>query len=424
MQKIFLTFILGALAYWPILAQTTNLQTCYKAARDHHPIQKVPNLLIQLESLQAEQVAQDKKPGLQWISKATLQTENVNFEFPIPNIEGVDLPLYNIQSYLEGTYLILDGGLSEARQQLLKDQIALQHQEVEQQLFPLYKTINQYYFAILLLQEQAEQVDLVKDNLKLQLEKLEGAFRQGVILEIEVKKLQLEILKLEQSNAEIIYQQEGAKNALAILTGLAKENFDQLEIPDPSFLPIETYENRPEFQVFQYQKQQLTGQTLMLEAQAKPKLSAFLRAGVGYPNPLNFFDVGFSPYAIGGLQFQWPLLNYNRTDRQQQIAQVQMELIDQQQAAFSQQLDLQTDQFLNQQTMLLELIQQDKVLLELQESITPQVQAQFHNGTITVNDYILQVNAELLMELQLKAHEIQLIKTQVDYTTESGNIIE
>ncbi|MCB0642376.1 MAG: TolC family protein [Phaeodactylibacter sp.] len=420
MNKIF-ALLLPALLSGPLLSgQSASLKACHEAARAHHPVEQMPDLLYQLQALQTEQINSDRKPTVQWITKGTLQSENISLALPIPNFEAVDLPLYNLQSYLEGNYLILDGGLTDARKQLLNDQIAVQQQEVEQQLFPLYQAVNQYYFTVLRLQEQSEQVAVVRDNLNLQLEKMEGAYEQGVLLESDLKKVQLELLKLEQSIAQIAYQKEGALNGLALLTGLSVDTMQELAIPVPPTTATAPSNARPEYRLFELQKQQAFGKIQLTEAQSKPKLSVFLRAGVGYPNPLNFFDVSLSPYAIGGVQFQWPILNWGSLDRQRQIAQVQSNMVDIQAEAFTQQLDVQTERYRTQQRMLVDLIERDQAQLELQASILPQIQAQLDNETITVNDYLLQVNSELLIKLQLKSHELQLIQAQVEYATELG----
>lgn len=403
-------------------AQSTalDLVTCQTAAQAHHPLSQKPGLLENQHAAELAQMEVNRRPSLEWITSGSFQSENINLEFPIPNVEGVDLPLYNVQTYLEARYLILDGGLQQARTEALDAQLASQLQEVTVQQYPLYQAVQQYYFALLLLQEQEKQLELAQKNLELQQQKMEAAYARGVLLEMDLSQLKVELLRLQKKKQDLQQKAQAARAGLEQLTGLELSEATALEMPGA--LPATGDMNRPEIPLFDLQKLQLQSKLKLSEAQYQPKLSSFARAGVGYPNPLNFFNTDIRPYGIIGLQFNWPLFNKGQLDRQRQVITAQSALIEHQKATFLHQQAIELAHFESEVAGLQAQMKLDQEVLNLQNAILPQLEAQLNNGTITTFDYLLQTNAALQTSLELKAHEIQLLKTQYEYQLKNGHV--
>jgi len=70
---------------------------------------------------------------------------------------------------------------------------------------------------------------------------------------------------------------------------------------------------------------------------------------------------------------------------------------------------------------MLELIETDKSIISLRESVKATTQNQLIYGTATTNDYLIAVNAEDQAKQSLILHEIQLLMTEHNAHTTAGN---
>jgi hypothetical protein len=80
---------------------------------------------------------------------------------------------------------------------------------------------------------------------------------------------------------------------------------------------------------------------------------------------------------------------------------------------------------LNQQnadiTKYQQLIKGDDEIVDLRESVSKTSGVQLQNGVITANDYLLDVNAASQARQDRLVHEIQLLLSEFDHKTTSGN---
>ena len=149
-------------------------------------------------------------------------------------------------------------------------------------------------------------------------------------------------------------------------------------------------------------------------------MSAFAKAGFGYPNPLNFFDNSVSPYAIGGLGFSWNLFDWGKEGRDRELLIVQSQIIENQQKTFEHNLDLTEGKYREDIAKLEGRISRDQEIADLQSKILEQLSSQLEHGVITVTDYLTQVNTELRARQQLELHQVQLQQVKIDYLTQRG----
>lgn len=68
-----------------------------------------------------------------------------------------------------------------------------------------------------------------------------------------------------------------------------------------------------------------------------------------------------------------------------------------------------------------DLIETDKSIVILRESVKNTTQNQLTYGTATTNDYLIAVNAEDQAKQSLILHEIQLLMTEYNAQTTAGN---
>lgn len=399
---------------------TVKLADCYQWAQQQHPIQQRKALLDQQYQLALDQIDKSKLPTLHWNTEASLQSESVSVPFSIPGTEKIELPLVNARSTLDLNYVVYDGGMKEVQRKLETAELATQQQSVEVQLNQLKSRVNELVMGIRLLRAKDAILTNTRENLDARLASLEAGEKHGVVLPSEVEKVRVQGLKLDAQREEIAGQ---ISSLIATLNQLTGQNFDsdtQWEIPD---LPTPSFTEevrRPELDLFALQRQQILANTEMTEVQNRPQISAYARGGIGYPNPLNFFDTDVSPFGVLGVRMSWKILDWNQSDVQRQSLSVQAQIVENQKQEFLYNLNLIDGKYREDQNRIQRLIENDQKIVALEAEILKQVSSQLDHGVIMVADYLTQVSAELDARLNLSLHELQLQQLTLDYLTQKG----
>ena len=154
-----------------------TLEECYQQAIALDPTQKQLNLLDQANQLQLDKINLQQKPTITWNANASLQSETIELPFELPNLDVPELPLYRIQTSLDAQYTVYDGGFAEAQQTIVGSNLKADQFAIKVQAEQIKPQINQYFFGILLLEEQEK---ILQKNLEslLEREKTTGSRRQ------------------------------------------------------------------------------------------------------------------------------------------------------------------------------------------------------------------------------------------------------
>lgn len=403
------------------ISQQISLQDCYRLAEANTAISQNPQLLENLTNLRLQNIEASRLPGVQWNARATMQNEVFGLPFDFPGVD-INIPLYNVQTNLETNYLIYDGGLAEARKVVEKAKLATERQSVAVELNKLKEQVDKFYFGALLMQEQSKLLEVTRSDLAAKAEQLVAAVRHGVALESDLKKVQVEQLRIRSKIEEV---RSDRRAMLAVLGSLTHQNLDEnvrLELPANAQFPIPNSQlTRPELALFDLQKQQILASEGLINAANKPKVGAFVTAGVGYPDPLNFFDDEISPYVVGGVQFTWKFWDWKQADRERQQLAVQSQLIDNQKKSFVQTIENLDGKFQEEIKKIKNQIAADEEIAKLQSEILSQLSSQLEHGVITTTDYLLQSNAELQARLTAETHRVQLAQVEAAWRTWRGN---
>lgn len=397
------------------------LRTCQDWALAQVPIKGQRSLLEQAAQLKIEELDAQRLPSIYWRAKGTLQSETISLPFVIPGQEeAFSVPLANAQTTLEVQYRIYDGGLTEASQNLEQAKLAKDLQSVEVALYPVKEQVQKVYFGILLLEAQAKVLENTLADLAQRRQNLEAAAQHGVVLPINIRKLEVEAIKLTKKKAELSGERKSLLALLGDLIGRPLSEEVELEVPAVDLVPFNQTSQRPELALLDRQKQILLEQSKLVELKNRPQLSAFLQAGVGYANPLNFFDTDVSPFAIGGLNFQWKIWDGKQVQKRKDWLSIQSQLIENQKENFHYQQNLLDRQYRERAQKLQVIIEQDRQHIRLQNEIIAQVNAQLAQGVITATEYITELNQQTNAQLELALHELQLQEIQVQYLTQKG----
>lgn len=403
-----------------LLAQESiTLEQCQAWARENHPVLKQLDLYQQILALKNENNVTSYLPQVNLNGQATYQSDVTKIGISIPNmaIPTVDKDQYKV--YLDLKQTIWDGGLSKAKELINQAENAGNLQQTEVELYQVKEKANQFFFTSFLIQENLKILQKKTETLSERQKMLESAVNNGMVLSSELDQLLAEKIKTDQLVTELNSNKETVLYALSIITGKATGQLTNLILPEQIFdadKPI----MRPELDLFSKQNELLDANSEILKKQRNPKLFGFGQAGYGKPG-LNMLNNKFDSYYLVGVGFNWNVLDWKTTCRQQQMIKLQQDIVQYKQEAFIRNIDLATDQQNKQISQISNLLESDAKLIEVRERITKTSASKLENGTITTADYIQDLNAEITARLTLETHKIQLKEARVKLENIKGN---
>lgn len=411
---------------WLLLSATVlfaqervTLEQCQQWARDNHPVLRQSGLYQQMLELKNDINATSLLPQLTLNGQATYQSDVTKVGLSIPNlsIPTVDKDQYKI--YLDLRQTIWDGGLSKARELINESENAGNQQQVEVELYQLKENVNRFFFTSFLIQENLNILEQKTGVLSERRKMMESAVKNGMMLSSELDQLLADLIKTNQLILELKSNRETVLAALSIMTGKPVEHFLALEL-EIDKVSLDQPLQRPEINLFARQAEVLNANAEMLKKQRNPKLFGFGQAGYGKPG-LNMLNNDFDTYYLVGIGFNWNVLDWKNTQRQREVLKLQQEIVQTKQEAFLRNIDIASDQQNKQIAQLSELLQTDGELIKVRERITRTSASKLENGSITMADYIQDLNAETSAKLTLETHRIQLKEAQVKLITIKGN---
>jgi hypothetical protein len=178
--------------------------------------------------------------------------------------------------------------------------------------------------------------------------------------------------------------------------------------------------NRPEMQLYDFQKKSYDLQDESLNIQLRPKFSFFLQGGYARPG-LNFLSNDFAFYYIGGFRMNWNLGTWYTLKNQRQILDLDRKNLDIQKETFLFNTKLSQKQENTEIRKYIDLIKTDVQIIALRTSVKNAASAQLENGVLDAHDYLSHVNAEDVSRRLLILHQMQLLLAQYNYQYITGN---
>lgn len=412
MKTIKLLFIFLALQAQLLGAQeTVTLEQCQQWARENHPALKQLEIYQQILDLKNQNNSTSYLPQVTLNGQATYQSDVTKIGISIPNmnIPTVDKDQYKL--YLDLKQAIWDGGITKAKEKLNRAETEGSQKQTEVELYQVKERVNQFFFTSFLIQENLKILERKTETLAERRKIVESAVQNGMLLSSELDQLLAELIKTSQQMLELDTNLESVRYGLSILTGKTTNLFQKLVMNEVGPTPDKSL-MRPELDLFAKQNELLTANSEILKKQRNPKLFGFGQAGYGKPG-LNMLNNEFDTYYLVGLGFNWNVLDWKTTNRQQQVLKLQQEAIQTKQKSFEQNIDIATDQQQKQIKQLTELLKTDQELIEVRERITKTSASKLENGIQTTADYIQDLNAEITARITLETHKIQLNEARI-----------
>ncbi|MBV6441540.1 MAG: TolC family protein [Haliscomenobacteraceae bacterium CHB4] len=404
-----LFFALAALVmpFYGFAGDTLTIQQCRDLAIQNSPLQQKKLYAASISALQIRNLQSNNLPRINVGGQASWQTDVVRFPGDSPLFQVPEIPKDQYKLNVDIAQRIWDGGSDRyvQRQRELENELASAQVDVD--VFQLRELVTDLYFRALLLQESEAILLSTKTDLQNRLKQAEASVTEGAALRTTADQVQIQILRTEQQIAATQVDKQAVMELLAKWINRKNTDF-QLAEPVWTDEPLQP-ELRPEYRLFALQQSAWQIQKDRLQLTVQPRIEAFAQAGFGQPNPLNFFEVGFEPFALIGLRAIWSPFDWGNRKRDSQVFDLQMKSVEIQRDAFQQRLEANTIRdFWDLNVKYKEQLKQDQAIVALQEDIVRRADAQVKNGVMTATDYLTQINLLTQARLTQKTHELQL----------------
>ncbi|ARV05781.1 transporter [Polaribacter sp. SA4-10] len=415
MKKIVLfTFLLMSIGSFS--QEKLTLEECYNLVKTNYPLAKQNDLLAKQNAIDLEVIATERLPQLDFSAQATYQSDVI--EVPIPNATITPLNKDQYRATLSANQFIFGDGLIDASLSAKKASLKTKQKQVDVHLYQLKKQINQLYFSVLLLQENSALLNAKNEQLKAKLNEVKSGVKNGIILPSSLFVLEAELLKIKQ---QFTVLELNKSSLLQTLSSIIGKNIDtNLTLTNPEITTdLQASIIRPELDLFQLKKEEITVSERLISKKTAPKLFGFANAGYGNPG-LNMLDNSFQPFYVVGVKLNWNPFDWNANKKQRESLLINKDIIDNEAAIFN----LNTNIELQQQQIEINKIEQfitsDIEIIELRKKVLKSTESQLKNGVISTSEYITELTNLYEDENTLSTHKIKLLLARANYKTIKG----
>jgi len=401
---------------------TTTLFECHRQALENAPRLGDRQFIQQIGELRVDQAKTNWYPTLDLNGKLSYQSDVVTVALTDPGIpvEFPEVPHDQYGLNLDIKQTLYDGGITRQKKHYEQAKAAADLQQVEVDLYGLKTRVNQFYFAILVLQENRRNLGVHMDNLVTRQESMKTAIEHGILLDAELKVIDVEILRVRQSIVEVESRKQSYINALNVLCGTGFQEGIRLEIPEFGGYSSDRV-NRPEYRLFELKDASMEAGKTLAGKKRMPLLYAFGQTGYGNPG-YNIMGGEWDHYYMVGAGLKWNIWDWNASNREKQVITNQQQMLQNQRETFDkeiQSLKVQEEAKIEQYMKSMELEEQ---VLELQKEISKHAATKLSNGTITATEYITELNKESLARIKLATQRILLRQSITNFLTIQGNL--
>jgi len=402
--------------------ETFTLAECHLLAIENAPRQGDLELIRQMGELKMDQAGTSWYPSMNLNGKISYQSDVVTVTLTDPTIP-VEFPQIPHDQYgfnLDLTQNLYDGGIARSKKSYEEAVTAADLQKVEVDLFGLKGKVNNFFFAILVLQENKQNLEIHLENLDAREETMHTAVANGTLLESELKVIEVEKLKVKQSIIEVDLRRNSYLEALKVLCGEAFDGPVVLEAPQ--FVEYNSGQMaRPEYRLFDLKHASMEAGKELVARKRMPVLYAYGQTGYGKPG-YNMMNPDWDFYYMVGAGLQWKLWDWSHTKNEKQVIAYQQQVLQNQRATFDKELEsllVQEEARIEQYRQTMEMEEQ---VVALQQEISEFAAVKLANGTITATDYVTELNKESLARNRLATHQVQLMQAMANYLTIQGNL--
>jgi outer membrane protein TolC len=277
------------------------------------------------------------------------------------------------------------------------------------------------YFGVISLQESRRLLEVSRENLESRLKEVESGVKNGVVLSSNAEIIKAELLKIDQKDIEIDAGIALGYKVLSILTGVEIALGTPLQWANPAVDSYVPGHDRLEYTLFSLQQEKAESLKKLASSKLVPRLYAYGSAGYGKPG-YNMLLNEFDDYYIIGAKLSWNFYNWNKTRNEKSIQDLHKQIINSNRESFDQNLATDLEKRMTEILKYETLLPKDEEIVKIRAGIVETYASQLKNGVITATEYITELHAETEARLNLRIHEIQLVRAKYDYLATAGKL--
>ncbi|MDR1984670.1 MAG: TolC family protein [Prevotellaceae bacterium] len=406
MKNLFSIFIF--LISFNLSAQFITIDECHKKAKENYPLIRQYDLIERSKEYTLSNITKGYFPQFQINAKATYQSDVTSIPISVPNMDIPKISKDQYNASIEVSQILWDGGSIGAQKKIVAVGTEVDKQQLQVNLYAVEMKINQLFFGILLLDSQLEQNRIFQEELNINCSTVENYIENGIAGASDLDAVKVELLNAKQNRIQLQSTRQAYMDMLSYMIGEKFNAHTQLIKPDISKWLLPNGINRPELQWFELQNKMFTLHKDLLKTGYMPKFNFFLQGGIGRP-ALNMFSRNFDTYYVGGIRLSWNFgALYTRKNDLQKI-DIQQHIVDSKRETFLYDLQLEITHQNHDITRLKEQMQYDDEIIALRKNIKQTAETKLANGTITVADWMHEVNRENIARQTKILHEIELM---------------
>ena len=404
--------LLASLALQRQAGAQVTIDSCMRMARENYPQIRQLNLIEEASHYEIASIAKSWLPHLNISGKATYQSDVVEMPFEIPGFT-FNLPHDQYSLVGEISQTIWDGGTTGSQKDVAASGARVQKEQVEVSLYSINERVEKIFLGILLYDGQLQQNGILMQSLERNARQAQACIESGTAYRSDLEMIEVNILNCEQQREELEKDRSTYVAMLEKLTGtsLAGQTF---VVPDENagWLMRDDIQ-RPELGLYDAQLQQQEAMVRQLNSKISPKFTLSLQGGVGRPG-LNILENTFQPYWTAGVRMSWDIgALYTRKDEKRKL-DAQIRKIESDRETFLFNTDLDAAQMRSSVYKARALLERDKKIIALRESIRSAGEEQYRNGVITMTDLMSRIDDEYNARVAESIHRIQLLMAIYD----------
>ena len=424
MLKQYLFMALSLFTGVHLSAQIT-VEECVKLAQENYPLIRKYDLLGQTKEVNLSDINKRWLPQINVYGQGTVQNETPVFPESLAGIisqTGTSVSGLNEWQYKVGADIsqnIWDGGVSKTEQKIERAEDAERQAALDVQLYAIRERVEDLYFGILLIEEQAEQTRNMQTLLQSNLDKLQTMFENGIAMQSDVDMVEAQYLSTAQQLIQAESTAKSYRKVLEIFTGKSLAG-QELVKPDTS-IPQDLMPDRPELRHFEAQLQTNEARNASITASTMPKIGLFAQAYYGYPG-FDYFksmmnrDLSFN--ILAGVKVSWNIGAFYTKKNNRRKLRLYSGNIAVERDVFLFNTNIQTRSQLDHIEELKAIMKENDRIVELRTNVRKAAESQLDNGVIDATDLLIRLTDEKQARLNASYQEIRLLQSiyQLKYT--------
>lgn len=408
-----LSFFLGV----NLFAQVT-LEECITLAQDNYPLIKKYDLLNQTREVNLSDINKSWLPQINVYAQGTVQNETPSFPESLAGIisqSGTNVSGLNEWQYKIGADInqnVWDGGSSKVQREMERAEDMERQSALDVQLYAIRERVEELYFGVLLIEEQAEQTRNMLALLQSNLDKLRVMLKNGVAMQSDVDMMEAQYLSTVQQLTHAGSTSKSYRKILEIFTG---KSLAGQELMKPcAYIPQDMAPDRPELRHFEAQLLVNEAREASITASVMPKIGLFAQAYYGYPG-FDYFESMMNRNAsfniLAGVKVSWNIGVFYTEKNDRRKLRLSSKNIAVERDAFLFNTSMKTRSQLDHIDELKAVMKENDRIVELRTNVRKAAESQLDNGVIDTTDLLTKLTDEKQARLTASYHEIQLIQS-------------